>query len=58
MGGHRAGDVASEMAVRLLSDAWKETTALLTAEEIETWLQKQFKKSIKKLFFIRKVKWI
>lgn len=40
MGGHRAGDVASEMAVRLLSDAWKETTALLTAEEIETWLRK------------------
>ncbi|AIS60224.1 Stp1/IreP family PP2C-type Ser/Thr phosphatase [Listeria ivanovii] len=39
MGGHRAGDVASEMAVRLLSDAWKKTTALLTAEEIEAWLR-------------------
>ncbi|WP_239254374.1 Stp1/IreP family PP2C-type Ser/Thr phosphatase [Listeria ilorinensis] len=39
MGGHRAGDVASEMAVRLLSEAWQETEAFLLTEDIENWLK-------------------
>ncbi|WP_163653914.1 Stp1/IreP family PP2C-type Ser/Thr phosphatase [Listeria sp. PSOL-1] len=39
MGGHRAGDVASQMAVKLLSDAWCKTEEFLHAVEVEKWLQ-------------------
>ncbi|EUJ49318.1 Stp1/IreP family PP2C-type Ser/Thr phosphatase [Paenilisteria rocourtiae] len=39
MGGHQAGDVASEMAVRLLSDSWKNVTDLKSATEIDSWFR-------------------
>lgn len=39
MGGHRAGDVASEMAVRLLSEAWKKTEEFLYAPDVEDWFR-------------------
>src|SRR5699024_12037813 len=38
MGGHQAGDIASEMAVSIIQKGWKESKALETPEEIETWL--------------------
>ncbi|WP_099224289.1 Stp1/IreP family PP2C-type Ser/Thr phosphatase [Listeria costaricensis] len=44
MGGHRAGDVASEMAVRLLSEAWQETEAFLLTEDIENWLKENIQR--------------
>ncbi|UII57369.1 Stp1/IreP family PP2C-type Ser/Thr phosphatase [Cytobacillus spongiae] len=39
MGGHRAGDVASEMAISLLKEKWEQTNDLLTAEQAESWLR-------------------
>ncbi|EIA20432.1 Stp1/IreP family PP2C-type Ser/Thr phosphatase [Listeria fleischmannii] len=39
MGGHRAGDVASEMAVKLLSEAWQETEEFLHASDVEEWFR-------------------
>ncbi|MCC5894981.1 MAG: Stp1/IreP family PP2C-type Ser/Thr phosphatase [Alkalibacterium sp.] len=38
MGGHKAGDVASEMAVLLLGHFWQET-AFISVEETQTWLE-------------------
>lgn len=40
MGGHKAGDVASEMAVSHLGHAWEETR-YTTAEEVTQWMLKQ-----------------
>lgn len=39
MGGHQAGDIASEMAVKTLSEAWQKTESLFTVAEIESWLK-------------------
>ncbi|GGM21016.1 serine/threonine phosphatase stp [Paraliobacillus quinghaiensis] len=38
MGGHKAGDVASQMVIDYLSEKWKESTFLMTKEETEKWL--------------------
>lgn len=38
MGGHQAGDVASEMAVNMLQEKWEETNNKKSAEEVEDWL--------------------
>ncbi|MBP2240082.1 protein phosphatase [Cytobacillus eiseniae] len=39
MGGHRAGDVASEMALANLKKRWEEATLIQTADEAEEWLK-------------------
>ncbi|MBC1499836.1 Stp1/IreP family PP2C-type Ser/Thr phosphatase [Listeria weihenstephanensis] len=39
MGGHRAGDVASEMAVRLLSDMWQSVSDMKSAAQIDVWFR-------------------
>ncbi|MBC1473300.1 Stp1/IreP family PP2C-type Ser/Thr phosphatase [Listeria grandensis] len=39
MGGHRAGDVASEMAVRLLSEMWQNVADMKSAVEIDLWFR-------------------
>ena len=39
MGGHRAGDVASEMTVLKLKGFWEETKEIETAEQAENWLK-------------------
>jgi protein phosphatase len=39
MGGHRAGDVASDMALKNLEDRWKSSKDVQTAEEAESWLR-------------------
>lgn len=39
MGGHRAGDVASEMALTNLQQLWGETAEIKTADEAEAWLK-------------------
>lgn len=39
MGGHRAGDVASEMTVEFLKAEWEKVEKLETAEEAEKWLE-------------------
>ncbi|MFZ4450194.1 Stp1/IreP family PP2C-type Ser/Thr phosphatase [Salibacterium aidingense] len=41
MGGHQAGDVASEMAVDILRKAWEPVTQSFSPEEAESWLQQQ-----------------
>lgn len=49
MGGHRAGDVASEMAVSHMGQAWKET-AFSTPESVSVWLLHAVQK-VNKLIF-------
>ncbi|WP_373895975.1 Stp1/IreP family PP2C-type Ser/Thr phosphatase [Virgibacillus natechei] len=38
MGGHQAGDVASQMAVSLIEEKWKNSLQLGSAEEAEQWI--------------------
>lgn len=38
MGGHQAGDIASEMAVSMIQDRWQKSKALKVPEETENWL--------------------
>lgn len=38
MGGHQAGEVASEMATEVIRKAWEKSTEFTTAEQVETWL--------------------
>lgn len=38
MGGHQAGDVASEMAVSLIKSEWKQISKLTSPEQTEKWL--------------------
>ena len=39
MGGHRAGDVASEMTMSLLKEEWEKTDRIETAEQAVEWLK-------------------
>lgn len=39
MGGHRAGDVASEMTIAQLQKSWEESANIHTAEAAEEWLK-------------------
>jgi PPM family protein phosphatase len=50
MGGHRAGDVASEMTVSSLQKMWEKTEAIKTADEAEDWLRTQILKVNEQLF--------
>ncbi|PLT34257.1 Stp1/IreP family PP2C-type Ser/Thr phosphatase [Bacillus sp. V5-8f] len=50
MGGHRAGDVASLMAVEILSKHWQESKSIQTAQEAESWLVKNIEKVNRSLF--------
>ncbi|MFO1445853.1 Stp1/IreP family PP2C-type Ser/Thr phosphatase [Bacillus sp. Bva_UNVM-123] len=50
MGGHRAGDVASEMALSNLQKRWEATTNLQTADEAEEWLKSNVEQTNSILF--------
>ena len=39
MGGHRAGDVASEITIIKLKEKWEETDRIETAEQAENWFK-------------------
>ncbi|BCB03307.1 Stp1/IreP family PP2C-type Ser/Thr phosphatase [Bacillus sp. KH172YL63] len=39
MGGHRAGDVASQLTISILKDFWENTEKFNTADEAENWLK-------------------
>jgi protein phosphatase len=41
MGGHRAGDVASEMTISQLKNEWESTNGISTADDAESWLRDQ-----------------
>ncbi|MFC0524089.1 Stp1/IreP family PP2C-type Ser/Thr phosphatase [Pontibacillus salicampi] len=43
MGGHRAGDVASNIATSSLHNKWLDTSAIHTPEQAETWLRDTIK---------------
>jgi serine/threonine protein phosphatase PrpC len=43
MGGHRAGDVASKMAIDSLKGFWEKVEVINTAEEAESWLAEYIK---------------
>ncbi|WP_174613222.1 Stp1/IreP family PP2C-type Ser/Thr phosphatase [Virgibacillus ihumii] len=38
MGGHQAGDVASQMATRLMKEKWEDSNELASPDEVEKWL--------------------
>jgi PPM family protein phosphatase len=40
MGGHQAGDVASEMATTILEEKWRKNNGVKSPEEAEEWLEK------------------
>lgn len=50
MGGHRAGDVASEMALHHLQQQWEIGMNLNTADEAEEWLKENVEKTNQILF--------
>lgn len=50
MGGHRAGDVASEMTVATLQAMWEQTERIETADEAENWLRTHIK-SVNSILF-------
>ncbi|AIE59606.1 Stp1/IreP family PP2C-type Ser/Thr phosphatase [Bacillus methanolicus] len=50
MGGHRAGDVASEMALLNLKEFWEQSDRIATAEQAEEWLKKHIEKINQILF--------
>ncbi|MGJ7910634.1 Stp1/IreP family PP2C-type Ser/Thr phosphatase [Neobacillus sp. LXY-1] len=41
MGGHRAGDVASEMTISYLKSEWESTQGIFTADDAEKWLKEK-----------------
>ncbi len=43
MGGHRAGDVASEMTITELKRLWEAAPEIETADQAENWLKKSIK---------------
>lgn len=50
MGGHKAGDVASQMAVDHVQTNWESEESLKTQEEIEDWLSETIRNLNKALF--------
>ncbi|MED3564299.1 Stp1/IreP family PP2C-type Ser/Thr phosphatase [Bacillus xiapuensis] len=50
MGGHLAGDIASEMTVAHLKDLWDQSKGLLTADSAEEWLKTNINQVNKLLF--------
>jgi PPM family protein phosphatase len=50
MGGHRAGDVASEMTVSSLKEMWENTDGIHTADDAEEWLRTNIVKVNAELF--------
>ncbi|OCA85493.1 protein phosphatase [Bacillus sp. FJAT-27225] len=43
MGGHRAGDVASAMALEGMREAWETASGITTAGQAESWLEEKIK---------------
>ncbi|KPC99115.1 Serine/threonine phosphatase stp [Geobacillus sp. BCO2] len=50
MGGHRAGDVASSMAVAYLQERWENESGLASPAEAEQWLKTQIAAANEQLF--------
>lgn len=50
MGGHRAGDIASEMTIQKLKGKWEATEKIKTAEQAENWLKANIDHVNKELF--------
>src|SRR5690625_975155 len=49
MGGHKAGDVASSLAVSLLKEAWETAETMSTSEVAISWLEEHFHKANDKI---------
>ncbi|WP_112180800.1 MULTISPECIES: Stp1/IreP family PP2C-type Ser/Thr phosphatase [Paraliobacillus] len=50
MGGHKAGDVASQMVIHHFQQEWPKTTSLTTKEETEEWLTNSIKDINQKVY--------
>lgn len=50
MGGHKAGDVASQMVVHHFQKEWPQTTSFTTKEETEEWLTNSINEINKKVY--------
>lgn len=56
MGGHQAGDIASEMAVKFLEEEWKKVDKELAPKEAEKWLYDTIVAANQKLYEFSKSK--
>lgn len=50
MGGHRAGDVASTMAIKQLQEYWEQSRQIGTPDEAQQWIMEQVSKINKQLY--------
>lgn len=50
MGGHKAGEIASEIALSFFSGEWKDTEELTTADEAEEWLDDRIRLANQKVY--------
>ncbi|WP_050614730.1 Stp1/IreP family PP2C-type Ser/Thr phosphatase [Bacillus testis] len=50
MGGHRAGDVASSMAISYLKEAWSNAEGIHLPEDAERWLEEHINEVNKRIF--------
>lgn len=50
MGGHQAGEVASEMATETIKEAWEDADLFTEAEEVETWLKEIITKANESIY--------
>ncbi|NMA90543.1 MAG: Stp1/IreP family PP2C-type Ser/Thr phosphatase [Amphibacillus sp.] len=50
MGGHRAGDVASEIVCSFFKDEWKDTPEITTPNEAEEWLDDRIRLANQKVY--------
>ena len=50
MGGHKAGEIASEIALSFFSGEWKDTEELTSADEAEEWLDDRIRLANQKVY--------
>lgn len=50
MGGHKAGDVASQTAVNVLKDKWKQSERIVTPGQAEEWLEEVLSEANKSIY--------
>lgn len=50
MGGHQAGEVASDLAVKIIKDHWEQTTRFTSFEAVEQWLEQTIATTNEEIF--------
>src|SRR5699024_9682935 len=52
MGGHQAGEVASDLAVKIIKDHWEQTTKFNEVQTAEQWLEQMIMLTNEKVYQI------